>query len=62
MGNYECIICGNVYSSARIAYRHLKAVHHVPNELTKRYVVKINQFDPIDEDEDLDDIEVELEW
>jgi len=54
----QCIVCGACFKYDRSANKHLSVVHYVPDELSRLYIVKVDQT--IDTDDDGDDVEVEF--
>ena len=55
-----CIICGRTFKLDRSSYRHVSLSHYVPDDLTRIYVIKIDNTVQVDSDGDDDDIEVEV--
>ncbi len=52
-----CIICGVSFKLDRSAYRHVYLSHYVPSDLSRNYVIKI---DETIKGEDGDYVEVEF--
>ena len=57
---YLCKICGQTFEVRHYIRNHLIKVHHVDYDNLRGYFTVIDVRVPVDESEDLSDIEVEL--
>lgn len=59
---YQCNICGKTFEVKHYLRKHLMETHQIDYDKTRFYFTRIQVRVPIDESEDLSDIEVELTY
>jgi len=57
---YQCGICGKTFEFRKLLRKHLEIIHKTPVDKVERYIVDVMPRVPVDESEDLNDIEVTL--
>ncbi len=57
---YQCRICGNTFNTRKGLRKHLTFIHILSFNEMPYYIVEIKPRVPIDESEDINDIEVML--
>jgi hypothetical protein len=57
---YQCKLCGKTFEFRKLLRKHLREIHKTPVDEIERYIIDVMPRVPIDESEDLSDIDVML--
>ncbi len=57
---YQCKLCGRTFEFRKLLRRHIQLFHNISVKEIERYIEDVKPRVPIDESEDLSDIDIVL--